>query len=147
MKRFAIGLAVITLSLAFLSSPSISEARGEFGGHGGWGHHFSGFHGGHIGFHRGPIAFPRSHIAVHDRFFVGFGVGFWPDPFFWGPPIVGWPYYATVVAEAPPVYVEPGQPQPYYWYYCQNPQGYYPYVGSCPGGWIQVVPNETPPNQ
>ena len=30
-----------------------------------------------------------------------------------------------------------------YWYYCQDAQGYYPYVKSCPGGWTRVVP--TPP--
>jgi len=30
----------------------------------------------------------------------------------------------------------------YYWYYCRNPQGYYPYVTSCPGGWVQVIPME-----
>jgi hypothetical protein len=27
-----------------------------------------------------------------------------------------------------------------YWYYCQNPQGYYPDVNNCPGGWMKVVP-------
>ena len=37
-----------------------------------------------------------------------------------------------------PVYIEPEQP--FYWYYCQDPQGYYPYVESCPSGWMRVVP-------
>jgi len=27
-----------------------------------------------------------------------------------------------------------------YWYYCQDPAGYYPTVASCPGGWTQVAP-------
>lgn len=27
-----------------------------------------------------------------------------------------------------------------YWYYCQNPMGYYPYVRECPNGWMKVVP-------
>ena len=31
-----------------------------------------------------------------------------------------------------------------YWYYCQNPQGYYPYVPQCPSGWMQVVPRPQP---
>jgi hypothetical protein len=57
----------------------------------------------------------------------------------------GWPYYPQEVSEAPPAYSEPEQQQPYYWYYCQNPQGYYPYIKSCPGGWMTVVPNVTPP--
>ena len=39
-----------------------------------------------------------------------------------------------------------GGEQPYYWYFCQDPQGYYPYVKNCPGGWMQVVPQMTPPN-
>ena len=41
------------------------------------------------------------------------------------------------------VYVE--QEQPYYWYYCRDPEGYYPYVTSCPGGSTTVVP--TPPGE
>jgi hypothetical protein len=40
-----------------------------------------------------------------------------------------------------PVYVEPEQT--YYWYYCSNPEGYYPYIKSCPGGWAKVVPTPT----
>jgi len=63
------------------------------------------------------------------------------------------PYYypavpVVVTPPAPPVYIEQGQ-QPQqadgalpsnYWYYCQNPQGYYPYVKECQGGWQQVSP-------
>jgi hypothetical protein len=60
----------------------------------------------------------------------------------------GWPYYPPEVNEAPPTYNEPQQQQqPYYWYYCTDPQGYYPYIRNCPGGWLTVVPNVTPPNQ
>ncbi len=49
----------------------------------------------------------------------------------------------------PQIYIERAAPQPApqtqnYWYYCTNPQGYYPYVKDCPGGWLQVVP--TPPS-
>jgi hypothetical protein len=62
-------------------------------------------------------------------------------PYYWG-----WPYYPPGATQAPPVYSKSEQRQPYYWYYCQNPQGYYPNVESCPGGWIPVVPNVGPPN-
>jgi hypothetical protein len=59
--------------------------------------------------------------------------------------------YAPVVAAPvvpPPVYIQrqevvPAQAQPQasnYWHYCRNPEGYYPYVKSCPDGWLQVVP-------
>ena len=27
-----------------------------------------------------------------------------------------------------------------YWYYCRNPEGYYPYVKQCTAGWIPVPP-------
>ncbi len=81
----------------------------------------------------------RGHVGVY------FGDPFWP----WGyyPP---YPYYPPVVAvpvpTSPPVYIErePAQPEESYWYYCENPQGYYPYIKSCPGGWKKVVPTPTP---
>lgn len=73
--------------------------------------------------------------------------------FYWGGPIVFGPWWypyngyyypprQVVPAPSPPIFVRP-EPQPeYYWYYCQDPQGYYPYVKSCPGGWMKVVPQE-----
>ena len=91
----------------------------------------------------------RGRVFFGARIGVGYP-GWWGPRYYWGGPVVGWPYYYApppVVVEQPPVYSEPEQEQPYYWYYCQNPQGYYPYVKSCPGGWMQVVPNTTPPNQ
>ncbi len=61
----------------------------------------------------------------------------------------------TVVVEQPPVYVQqqpappapaaaPAQPQSQNWYYCEQSNGYYPYVRECPGGW-KTVPAEPPP--
>ncbi len=42
-----------------------------------------------------------------------------------------------VVVQRPTVYIQ-ATPQPQYWYYCQNPQGYYPYLRSAmPGGLAQ----------
>jgi hypothetical protein len=71
----------------------------------------------------------------------------WGLPARWGP---AYPYYVAppvIIRQEPPVYIQSDtQPQqPYYWYYCQNPQGYYPYVQQCPGGWMTVVPPSTPP--
>jgi hypothetical protein len=37
----------------------------------------------------------------------------------------------------------PDENDGYYWYYCSNPAGYYPYVQSCRGPWRAVSP--TPP--
>ena len=33
------------------------------------------------------------------------------------------------------------------WYYCQKPEGYYPYIQRCPDGWIKVVPPASPPGR
>lgn len=71
-------------------------------------------------------------------------------------------YYPPVMAAPaqPPVYIEqqdqaPSQispaipqqatPDSYYWYHCDKPEGYYPYIKNCPDGWQKVAP--TPPPQ
>ena len=77
------------------------------------------------------------------------GLGLWEA----SRPYYDYPYYAypapvIVQQPAPEVYVQPAPQQPAetgYWYYCQNPQGYYPYVRQCPGGWMKVVPSPPPP--
>jgi hypothetical protein len=123
-----------------------------------------GFHGGHVsgaGFrgvtvnHRvfvGNRVFvahrPFAHHAFFrpccfgPRIFLGVGVAapFWyPYPY----PV----YPPPVVAESsPPVYLQQDQPQQQYWYYCQGTQAYYPYVKECPGGWLQVAPQPSPPS-
>jgi hypothetical protein len=160
MKKLILVLFVVTLSFAFLIFPSISEARGGSGGHGGWGGYQGGYYGGHYGGHfRGYYGW--GHYGGYYRgyyppwyssFYWGFPIlGWpyvgWPYAFYGGSPYVGWPYYPSGMTEAPPADSEPAQPQPYYWYYCQDPQGYYPYVKSCPGGWIEVVPKAAPPSQ
>ena len=88
-------------------------------------------------------------FGVRGGIWIGPGWG----PWWWGPPIAPvypYPYYAdppVVIREQPPVIIEQ-QPshmeeQPYYWYYCADAQGYYPYIKQCPKGWMKVVP--TPP--
>ncbi len=96
--------------------------------------------------------FVAKHRVHHRSARIGVFIGaplFWH----WPPPHYAYPAYAPVVAvpayAPPPTYVErgtdygePGDPR--YWYYCQDPAGYYPYVNSCPGGWQRVMP--TPPD-
>ena len=169
MKRFTAVLFAAALSFAFLSSPSILQAGGGHGGVGsGWA---GGGHGGRGGYHGGPVGghwggYHGGYGHYHYGWYGGYyGWGYYPYgwgyyPYYWGVtiagwpygyyagwPYEGWPYYPAGVAEASPAYNESAPQQPYYWYYCQNPQGYYPYVKSCPGGWIQVEPNAAPPNQ
>lgn len=74
--------------------------------------------------------------------------------FYWGGSFVVGPwfpygYYApppVIIQHQPPVYIEPEQEEGNYWYYCRDPEGYYPYVRNCPEGWMRVVPDATPPN-
>lgn len=84
----------------------------------------------------------RSHAAHHGRARVGVFVN---APLFW--PYYPGPYYYPyspsfiVMPSAPPVYIEREQAgTQQYWYFCSEPQGYYPYVSQCPAGWQQVLP-------
>lgn len=87
----------------------------------------------------------------HGHGHVGVTIGgplFWPSyPYYpapyYGPPVI-------ITPPPPPVYVEQGQDQEQdgaeqYWYFCRNPQGYYPYVKACPSGWQTVTPE--PPDR
>lgn len=82
------------------------------------------------------------------------------NPYAYSPYIAYPPYYypsypnVIVVPSAPSTYIEqnppdygqpaqPEQPAPQDWYYCKKPDGYYPYVKRCPGGW-QRVPAQPP---
>jgi hypothetical protein len=107
------------------------------------------FHGGHSHSSFGVVV----GVPLFNPFFFppyyGYGYGYgYPGPYY--PPYYGSPYYYPQAAGSPPVYVEQGSdqgaaPQSNYWYYCSNPDGYYPYVKECPGGWQRVVPQ--PPSR
>lgn len=92
-----------------------------------------------FGFSAGSPAWAdRGHHHFHGH--AGFGA-FIAVPLFYP-----W-YYSPYPPPYPPVYVEQGDPasgQNGYWYLCDNPSGYYPYVKECPAGWRKVVP--TPPS-
>ncbi len=126
------GMALVWLLAVLLVTSTVpGEARGGHGGgHGGHhgGHGIHGFRHGHHGFLGPSIVAP-----------------IWP---YWDPYLD--PYgYPPDITPAPQVYIQPapeapGQPpEPPSWYYCDDPQGYYPYVRQCPGGWRPVAP--TPP--
>lgn len=78
--------------------------------------------------------------------FFAVGVPLWVGPW-WGPPYA-YPSPPAVILQQPPaVQAAPPAPVPVYWYYCPNPQGYYPYVRQCAAGWMQVFPPSAPPGQ
>jgi hypothetical protein len=115
------GLAALLLGVAGAGASALAG-----GGHG-HGH----FHGhGHGSFHGRVFIGPR--VFVGPRFYVG--PPYYPYPY--------GPYYYTpppVVVTPPTTYIERPSAEAY-WYYCQNPAGYYPQISQCPGGWIQVAP-------
>lgn len=91
-----------------------------------WGGHHHGWRGGNFGFYFGAPFYPG----------YGYGYGY------------NYPYYPPTVITVPvtpPTYIQQAPPvvqqnQAAYWHYCSNPQGYYPYVQECPGGWQLVEP-------
>jgi len=148
-------ILILSVILLLAITPLL-YAQGRGGGHGGrtfgGGRFGGGYRGGYFG---GGHFYGGRYWGYPWGWGLGWGLGLWGWPY-WGWPYyggayLGWPYYpyySDYYANVPPAaYGEPEQQQPYYWYYCQNPQGYYPYIQECPGGWMRVVPNTTPPSQ
>lgn len=91
----------------------------------------------------------RGHGHFHHGARVGVYFGgplFWPGyayppSYYYSPPLV-------VAPSAPLYYVEKGQEPLEYqpeggandWYYCSDPDGYYPYVKQCRNAWQRVAP-------
>lgn len=95
----------------------------------------------------GAASADRGHGHGHGHIGLGFYFGA-PYPYYYSPyPYYPYPYPPVIATPAsPPVYIERGDEQDdqqsgeYYWYHCKKPEGYYPYVKQCPGGWEQVEP-------
>ena len=136
-KKWILWVAAATAAIALLSptmSVGADEHHRERGGH--WWQHGDIRHFRDADMHRW-----RGGHWMHARHGGRFGWwwvvgGAW---YFYPAPI--YPYPNPYV---PPVAMVPGPPPPQaatqYWYYCNSARGYYPYVTSCPEGWMQVVP-------
>ena len=151
-SRIGKALAALLLATAlFHSGSACAGSHGGAGVHGGGGFHGGGFHGGVGGFHGGFAGFPRGGFhggGFHTGGFQphgfhggefhhhGFRRGLVVVPAFggawWGAGL-GWPDYSYPDES----YYGYG-PYTQYWY-CDNPEGYYPYVQQCNTGW-QTVP-------
>jgi len=88
----------------------------------------------------------RGGMFIGPRFGFGVYAPLWvPPPVYYAPPpVVVQPGY-----DAPPAYAPPADeagPNPGLWYYCNNPQGYYPYIRECNGQWqtVPANPDNTP---
>lgn len=120
-------LPALLLGFATLHSQE-TEARGHHGGS-------------RFGFYFGsPFYGPSFYGPSYYRYsspYYGY-----PDPYFYAPQTV------ITVPSTPPTYIQQNQPATSqnpsgYWYYCDNPEGYYPYVKECLNSWQPVEP--TPP--
>lgn len=71
----------------------------------------------------------------HGRHFGRFGWWWWLDGgwYFYDTPIYPYPDYVSDT-----YYAEPSGDDSNYWYYCRDPEGYYPYVQRCNGAWEPV---------
>lgn len=76
---------------------------------------------------------------------VFYGPWPWYYPWYFGYTVPVFPTTLYVEEPAPVQYMEMNPPvnppanlQSNMWYYCSNPQGYYPYVQSCSTNWQQV---------
>lgn len=141
MKRLFFALAA-GLALLALAAARPALARDH------WHGHDRGWHGGprvslNIGVWRGGY---WHHGWYGSRF------GWW-----WVVPSYGYYYYSAPVYPYPDYYQPPtvivqqqpppvtGVPPQQYWYHCDDPEGYYPYVSECRHDWSQVP--VTPPGK
>lgn len=153
MTKLKHGVLVVALALPFALLSIAAHAEDHHGGGG------RDFHGG--GDFRG------GHFRGGGGFGIGFGWWGW-DPYWYpaqyyypGPYPYPYPYpyaypyaYAPYPASAPPYppsgpqaspaqQASAGAPPPQFWYYCDDPKGYYPQVPNCPTAWHEV--SATPP--
>jgi hypothetical protein len=148
MRKFiAAAIAAMGLVLAVSEAADAATAGGGGGRGGGFAGGMrggGGFRGGE-GF-RGGFRGDGFRGGFRGGIFVGPGFG-WYDPFWWPYDPYYYPFaYPYLPREAigqyapPPGYLPEaaGAPAQQYWYRCGNPEGYYPYVRACNGGWEQV---------
>ena len=128
MKKMALALAMAFVLLA----TSVAEANGR--------HHGRHYRG---SYYRGSYGWGG--FGVYPRVFIG-GPYWWGNPY----PYYSYPYYPRPIVierSEPQIYVQQPQPEPQYWYYCENPKGYYPSVKTCRNEWLKVVPRSDAPNE
>ena len=132
--------ALVFLLSILVAFDATARGRGHGGGHRG-GSHSGGYHQG------GRSHYGGGHFHRRPSFGFYFGPS-WGWPYYY-PSYFGRPYYypypPVIVQQpiSPPVYIErseplDGAPSPGYWNYCQNPEGYAPYVKECAAGWQQI---------
>lgn len=75
----------------------------------------------------------------HSYPYYPFQSSYYYPPYYYPPTII-------TVPVTPPTYIQQSPPQTTqqypsgYWYYCNNPKGYYPYIKQCTESWQEVEP-------
>ena len=159
MKKTVFIISAVLIMLFVNTVPGFAARGGS--DHGSRGYQGSGHYRGSQNYHgsghyRGSGYYNGPRFSYGGNIWIGPGWGTWWGPG-WGYPYYSEPYYPyypyypppVINQQQAPVYVEPApqQQEQNYWYYCPNPQGYYPYVQQCPKGWLKVVPSTVPPDE
>jgi hypothetical protein len=151
---------ICAASIAVMATMA-AEPSAAAEGHGGW---HGGFHAGtRAHWHEWHGDWHGPHFGGDVRLFDDHDLGLWRAgrwahewhdgrlAWWW---VAGgmWYYYAAPVYPYPDPYAPPEAvaatphppvgadlpPQPQNWYHCSSPDGYYPYVATCPSGWRAV---------
>jgi len=164
MTSFSMIFKVIIVTVAIGYSPVWARGGGHGGGGSSGGFHGGGFGGGHGGgesFHGGWGGGHHSGVfhggwGHRPHYYGGIGFGFWPGyyggyyPSGWYGGYYGYPNTVVTVPVSPPVYIQKPDPGYHnypagYWYYCETPAGYYPYIKQCLHAWQRVEPRPNAP--
>jgi hypothetical protein len=137
MRKYICFVLILVFAVVAASQPALADGYRSHGHSRGYGHsHFSGsiWIGPGWGPWWGPYSYPYPAPYVY------------PSPYGYYAPYPE-PYYVPPVVETPDTYIqqEPQREEERFWYYCKDPQGYFPYVKRCPSGWMKVVPSLVPP--
>ena len=143
LRRLTVA-GLVGLAALLANPPAQAHGYGYWHGGGGWGY----WHGGGWGW-GGGCCWGGSHISFAFGFPAYYPYYANPYPYCpaysYAPPYAYAPSYGygSSYGYSSPQPSQPLPPQQQSWYYCDNPQGYYPYVQSCSHGWRQVP--ATPP--
>ena len=107
---------------------------------GGWGGFGLGLGMGMIGYGIGSMGRAPYYAPFYGYPPVGYGANYGYPLNYGYPPVVSAPSAPPIYIQQEVVQVQPQTQGENYWHYCRKPDGYYPYVKNCPGGWLQVAP-------
>lgn len=138
MKKTGFIIFAVLLMLLMNTFPGVDAGAANY-------HGSPNYHG--PGHYRGPGYYHGSQFYYGGSIWIGPEWGLWRDypyysyPYYTAPPVIN-PRYPTV-------YIDPApqQEEQSYWYFCPDPQGYYPYIQKCPKGWLKVIPSTVPADE